>query len=252
MRVTVDGTHYQMTEVLNPIAELERPDSGNLVTPSKASTLEEGIKYYCPDHDCKDPNRILILVKSKLGKYFFRHKPDFGHDIHPETLLHKLAIKWFEDCTDFEIPKSGRIKQQIVEFDKTKTELEFRKLERIIPDVKLTTIKGLVFAIEIVVTSDIKTEKSKLIEEFKLPTLRIDLSDFYHRNKECCQTDYEFVKSNLDELLTDISLKSWVIAPNYSNSAPLDLEELKPAPNTGCLLVLFAAVALVLLRKWLK
>jgi hypothetical protein len=246
-----------MTELLNPIAELDKPDSGNIVTPSRAHALRKEHKFYCPDHDCKDPNRILIPAKSKLAKYFFKHKPDFGHDIHPETLLHKLAVKWFGDCTAIEIPKSDRIKQQTVELDITRTELEFRKLERIIPDVKLTTIKGFVFVIEIVVTSDIKMEKSKLIEDFKLPTLRIDLSNFYYRNKENCRTDYEFVKSNLDGLLTDINIKSWAIAPTNSNLDSLDLEELKPNPattaeNTGCLVVLFTLGTIIILRKWIK
>ena len=61
--------------------------------------------------------------------------------------------------------------------DREKTELEYRRLERIIPDVKLTTIEGVEFAIEIVVTSDISEDKKKKIDKFNLPTLRISLED---------------------------------------------------------------------------
>lgn len=248
-----------MTELLNPIAEIDAPDSGDIVSPSGARPLKNEHKFYCPDHDCKDPDRILILAKSKLDKYFFKHKPDFKHEIRPETLLHKLAVKWFENRPNYELPKSGRIKQQTVELDSDKTRLEFRKLERIIPDVKLTTINGLTFAIEIVVTSDISSEKSKLIQEFNLPTVRVNLSAFYNLNQNQCRTDYDFVKENLDKLLSDITLKSWAIEPIDSALDTLDLEEFKPTPiptynseNTGCLVALFTLGLIVIWNKWIK
>jgi hypothetical protein len=248
-----------MTELLNPIAELDRPDSGEIITPSEAHPLKKERRFFCPDHDCKDPERLLTPAKSKLDTYFFKHKPGFGHDIQPETLLHKLAVKWFEDCSVYELPKSGRIKLQTVQLNTSKTKLEFRKLERIIPDVKLTSIDGLTFAIEIVVTSDISSEKSKLIEEFNLPTVRVDLSSFYKKNQHQCRTDFDFVKESLEGLLTDITLKSWAIEPIDLALNTLGLEELKPEPvqsnnidNTGCVVVLLTLGLIVVWNKWIK
>lgn len=156
-----------MRTIVNPIAETGNPDSGNIVEPSQHLYLKKNQKFFCPDHDCKDPNRILILAKSKLNNYFFKHKPNFHHEIHPETLLHKSAIKWFEERENFQIPSFKETGAKRLELDSTKTVLEFRKLERLIPDVRLTTEDGFVFAIEIVVTNDIKPEKAKLIEQFQ-------------------------------------------------------------------------------------
>lgn len=210
-----------MYKILNPICELDKPDSGKIVTPDTAYLIKDSHSFYCPDHDCKDPDRILVAARSKLGRYFFKHKPNCQHDIHPETLLHKLAVKWFEDKETIEIPsftgENFKFNKQMVNFDKTQTKLEYRKLEKIIPDIIIVTESRLNIAIEIVVTSDIGDEKRKLIDEFNLPTIRIDLSSFYMSNQDQCRKDYSFVNSNLENLLIDIELKSWVIPPKLSD-----------------------------------
>lgn len=219
-------------EYLNPIAELDSPDSGNIVKPEVAHKIKNLHNFCCPDHDCLDEMRLLFPVKSKLGNYFFKHRPNCSHDISPETLLHKLAVKWFEKRTDFELPRSKSRSKAIVNLNTEKTELEYRKLERIIPDVKLTTTGGFEFAIEIVVTSDITGSKNKFIEEFNLPTVRIDLEEFYYQNQEKCRTDYDFVQEHLDRLLTNITLKNWAIEPSTENA------DQSPGSNgQGCLLV---------------
>lgn len=97
-----------MEEYLNPIAEKNNPDSGQITTPKNAYPIRKESEFYCPDHDCLDPKRKLIPTKSKLGNYFFKHKPKCTHEIRPETLLHKLAVKWFETREEFEIPQFDR------------------------------------------------------------------------------------------------------------------------------------------------
>lgn len=206
----------KVNEILNPIAELDEPDSGRVVLPEEAYKDKLDYRFFCPDHDCKDSERILLPARSKLGVFFFKHKSGFTHDIHPQTLLHKLAVKWFEGIEEYEIPKTKKLSEFNLKLDKNKTELEFRKFERIIPDVKLTTVNGFTFAIEIVVTSDITPHKAKLIDNFGLPTLRVDLSEFYQENKELCRTNYEFVVRHRESLLTNIDLKTWVIPPKKS------------------------------------
>jgi len=245
-----------MEEYLNPIAERDSPDSGEIVTPKDAHPIRKEFDFYCPDHDCLDPERKLVPAKSKLGNYFFKHKPNRTHEIHPQTLLHKLAIKWFEGKKKFEIPSfevGNKIaNQQLLSIDSEQTELEYRRLERIIPDVKLTTNDGFPFAIEIVVTNDLSEDKIKLIEQFNLPTIRIDLTEFYEENTDKCRVDYDFVTANLDELLTDISLKSWAVLPKYSETeGKLELTEKPKNDNTGCLIGM-ATVGLIYLFNKLK
>lgn len=252
-----------MVEFLNPIAELEEPDSGKVVLADQAYELKDKIKFYCPDYDCKDSNRILIVKKSNKGNYFFSHKPECGHDIRPETLLHKLAIKWFLDKEEFELPLCKLLGQEIkiqkVKIDKSKTECEFRKLERIIPDVKLTTNQDFTFAIEIVVTNDINEIKAKLIKEFNLPTVRINLTNFYLENKDSCRGNFDFIQAKLPALLTDIKLKSWVIAPNYDSiinklelTEPVISKKTESNLNKGCFTVLTGVGIFLLIRRLLK
>lgn len=99
------------------------------------------------------------------------------------------------------------MKNQHVKIDRLRSECEFRNLKRTVPDVKLITIEAFEFAVEIVVTSDISDEKSKLIHEFKLQTIRIDLTEFYKANKKDCQESYEFFNCHLTDLLTKINSK---------------------------------------------
>lgn len=97
----------------------------------------------------------------------------------------------------------------------------------------MTTSDGFEFAVEIFVTSDINEDKKKLIEKFDLPTVRIDLSEFYEAEPQKCRTDYNYVQQNLDSLLIDLNLKSWVIGPKEDDSIPF---EEKPTNNFGCFL----------------
>ena len=244
---------------LNPIAEIETIDSGNIVTPDEARTLTTNL-FFCPDFDCKDPDRKLKLKKSKLSNNFFSHLPKYEHDIRPETLLHKLAIKWFENKASFEIPgysfSTTRLKTQTLELDIKETILEYSQLKLVIPDVKLKTLSGFEFAIEIVVTNDVSDQKKRLIEQFNLPTLVIDLGEFYSSHPKECRVDKVFIQTHLDSLLTDKELKRWVLFPESSlNSSGLETElKQTGADNIGCLILLpFIGIVSVInkLFNWL-
>jgi hypothetical protein len=224
-----------MSEYLNPIAEQDKPDSGKIITPEDAHRIKETHSFFCPDFDCKDSARILIPAISVKGNYFFRHKPNCKHDIRPETLLHKSAIKWFEGKIEFEIPSAKtsryRFNKQTLQLDPTKTECEYRKMQLMIPDVKCCSTNGFEFAIEIFVTSDVSADKKKLIDQFGLPVIRIDLSKFYKQDPHRCRVDLEFILENLPRLLTDISLKSWVIPPTQERiEGKLDWNVVEPEP----------------------
>jgi hypothetical protein len=235
----------------NPIAEVDNPDSGWIINPAEARPLKEaGHKFFCPDFDCGDPQRGLFIKKSGKGNDFFSHYPGFDHDIGPETLLHKLAVRWFIGKTSFEIPPGKAIDQQVLSLDPEKTIPEYSRLKTMIPDVKLTTIDGFEFALEIFVTNDISWEKKKVIEQFGLPTLRIDLSGFYEKHPEQCRTDKDFVETSLDRLLSDLSLKEWVgAAKTEPEPIPESIKEPQATPP-GCMMIL-PVVVFLLFINWL-
>lgn len=227
-----------MPDFLNPIAELNNPDSGKFITPENAHnmrTIDKEIKFYCPDASCLDNDRILFPRKSSLGNYHFTHRKEFGHDIQPETLLHKLAIKWFEQKEEFELPSHNKLKNRIAKIDKNKTVLEYNSLDNIRPDVKIEIIDSSeienVVAIEIVVTNGISEDKLTKVQDYRLQTIIIDLQEFYLNNKEKCRVDVDFIKENLDELLTCSENKSWVVEPNFIENElednPILLETIK-------------------------
>jgi len=226
--------------LLNPVAELDQPDSGDIIQPVHA---KPGDKLFCPDHDCKDSERVLFLKRSSLGTPFFSHRPGFSHPIYPQTLLHKLAVRWFQGKTTFEIPSGvvgdQRISRKLLQLDPAKTELEFRQYQSVIPDVLVESITGYRLAIEIVVTSDVSFDKSKLLQGHNLPTVCIDLTKFYLANRETCRVDVDFITNNLDALLTDIKNKRWIRCPVPDDgNTEIEWSKQEAAPSGSCLLSL--------------
>lgn len=230
-------------ELLNPIAEMDTPDSGLIVSPERAYELKNnGHSFFCPDYNCKDPNRILFVKKSSKDTLFFCHKKGCDHPILPETLLHKSAVNWFLKKSEYEIPVNHiQGKEGLQKIDWEKTKLEFRQLEKHIPDVRLITTDGFEFAIEIFVTNDISNEKAKIISEFGLPTLRVDLSDFYNAHRNECRTNLKFIQQHLDFLMTDINRKMWVL-PEDKNSISSKPYSSTLQDNQGCV---FAFIVLL-------
>jgi hypothetical protein len=241
-----------MSEMLNPVAETNQPDSGEIVVPTvNLHKKRKEVKFFCPDHDCKDPERKMIIKKSSKGNYFFSHKSGCEHEIRPETLLHKLAISWFKNKTEFEVPeeKSGStiIEQQVLTLNPDKTELEFKGIDTIRPDVLVETTNGLKIAIEIYVTHKIDDEKKIKLQETNTPTIEIDLSEFYENNKEECRVNKSFNDENLDDLLTKITLKKWIIPPDEAVGKG-KLKTKQASDNTGCF-VIAASIGLILLIR---
>lgn len=204
-------------ELRNPYAEKDRPDSGVLVT---AEEVRYGGNLFCPHSDCLDPERRLFTKRSKNGRYFFSHYGDYEHPINFETLLHKLAIRYFKDLDEFELPSlNGTLSS--IRINSGDTILEYNGLRNIKPDVRLFTDSGKEYFIEIFVTHETKGKKLAVIGEYNIPTVEIDLSQFYHSNFERCKTDLSFVKSNLPRLISDIRLKKWLF---NAEIVPVEIE----------------------------
>src|SRR5690606_14185505 len=104
--------------------------------------------------------------------------------------------------------------------------------------------------IEIVVTNDISDSKAKLIDQFGIPTIRVDLSKFYKNDRVKCRVDLEFIHQNLPSLLADLKLKSWVIPPNFNDldgrleSREVSINQPANNTNTGCMVLLVATSVL--------
>lgn len=245
-----------MSELLNPIAEVDTIDSGIIATPEEAILIKDNHSFFCPDYDCKDPARRLIIKKSTLGNCFFSHFPECEHKIRPETLLHKLAIKWFENKTEFEVPKGAfsnkHINKQVLKLNVEKTILEYSHLKTIRPDVKLCTVENFEFAIEIVVTNDIDQSKNKLIEQFGLPTIRIDLTEFYKLNADKCRLDKQFVEQHLNGLLTNVNLKEWIVFPKTDEHGLFINTSQQSANNTSWIAILSVIGVLWIINKLRK
>jgi hypothetical protein len=247
-------------EILNPIAEREAPDSGLYCIPSEANHYPDS-RFYCIDENCKDPKRGLFLKKSNRGRYFFSHYGNYQHEISPETLLHKLTIKSFEGLKEFELPtfkdeEGYYYPVQTISIDPSKTALEFRELEGVRPDVTITSLGGMQLGIEIFVTNRTKEKKIQRLEGHKLPTLEINLEDFYRFNRERCKTDISFIKENALRLVCELKRKSWLATPKPDQIIGLlKGEELIPvvsppstsSPGEGCLFLFIFSVAILIL-----
>ena len=248
-----------MDEILNPIAEREHPDSGLYCIPSEAKNFPNS-HFYCIDENCKDPRRRLFLKRSKLGTHFYSHYGNYQHEISPETLLHKLTIKSFEGLKEFELPsfkddEGNYYPVQTIHIDSDKTVMEFRELRGIRPDVTITPLGGMQLAIEIFVTNRTKDKKIQRLEDHKLPTIEINLNDFYHLNRERCRTDITFIKENSPILVAELKRKNWLAKPKVDQIVDLVKgEDPAPAisrstssPGQGCLLILIFPLAVLLL-----
>lgn len=241
---------------LNPVAEAGQVDSGILIKPESAYPLRDSQKFFCPDCDCTDPERILFPVRERDP--FFRHRGDYSHEIYPETLLHKSAIKWFIGKTEYEIPalktSDYDLPCQVITLDPDKTVPEYRRLQNIIPDVKVCSVNGFDFAIEIVVTNDINDPKKKLIEQFGLPVIRVDLGFLFRTFPDQCRHDLDFITAKLPKLMTDPELKSWVLPPSYALlNGKVIVNKIEPKPpstdnDVGCLLAIVTLGLIYLFR----
>lgn len=93
--------------------------------------------------------------------------------------------------TEFEFPSfkddnGNYYPAQTIPIDPDKTIMEFRDLQGIRSDVTITSLGGMQVAIEIFVTNRTKEKKIQRIEDHKLPTIEINLKDFYQLNRDRC------------------------------------------------------------------
>ncbi|MCX2744114.1 hypothetical protein OO013_09570 [Mangrovivirga sp. M17] len=236
----------------NPIALINDPKEGEIVTPSEARQLElKGINlnYFCPCENCKDSERILILARSPKGNYFFKHRPGFEHEWKPMTLLHLYMQEYIAKAGRIHIKgfitENFKVPQQIIPIIPLMTIVEDNSHENIRFDATVFSESGLKIAIEVVVTNDITKQKAEKIRESGIPTIRIDLSHFYFDNRLKCQSDPEFVKSHTKGLFEDIVNQDWVQKPSKKEVREhFKFEEKKDEAGWGIVALIFGVIVI--------
>jgi len=213
--------------MVNPLAEIDYPDSGKLVTIEEAEQLKkenEKIKFYCPDALCPDKERRLIPVLNTTNKIqHFRHHSGCEHLINGETPLHKIAKNRFKGYVEFFLPdvidKSGKkIKDSWpLKIDKSKTRVEYKHHD-VKPDVAIYGTNKERYYIEVFVTNETKLKKIQKIQGYKVPTIEIRLDDFYKMLSKEQRYDLDFLREEIDSLLSDNSRKYWLFPPKVEGS----------------------------------
>lgn len=134
--------------------------------------------------------------------------------------------------------------------------MEFRDLQGIRSDVTITSLGGMQVAIEIFVTNRTKEKKIQRLEDHKLPTIEINLKDFYQLNRDRCKSDITFIKENAPVLVAELKRKNWLAKPNVDQVVDLTKgKEPVPSvpasttssPGQGCLLLFIFPIAIMIL-----
>lgn len=123
----------------------------------------------------------MIAVKGQKNEKHFRHHVESDCSGGPETAIHKMAKQIIAENTNIYIP--GRLliyNNPIIE----------KKLEAIVPDVKVNTDQGDVY-FEIVVNNPVDQEKINLYKNLHYRSVRIDLSG----------VPYDISKEELEEMV---------------------------------------------------
>ncbi|QCK15227.1 hypothetical protein [Mangrovivirga cuniculi] len=236
----------------NPVAKIGDPIQGKIITPIDAegeNNPRDKVKYYCPCQNCKDPDRLLVLSRSPKGNYFFKHRSGFEHEWKPMTLLHLYIQEYLAKeniilIKDFNT-KNFKVRKQNISINPFMTTIEDNCHEDIRFDVTVITKSGLKITIEVIVTNDITQQKVDKIRKSKIPTLRIDLSQFYYENRLECQSDPEFVKSHTKGLVEDIANQDWVQTPSENEVRKhFEFVEKKDETGWGIVALIFGVIVL--------
>ena len=188
------------------------------------SQVESGLNCNCTCICCGER---LIANKGVKNIHHFSHKSKIECENIYETHLHYLAkdiiekeknillpIRIFQISSILELVQAYNSSKIIGKVEFKKYELDEvileRKVKSIIPDIK-ARIGDKLFFIEIAVTSFIKDEKLKRIEEIGIPTLEIDLSSF-QKNLTRKELKNILLSGNNNFIKWKYNLKDWAIS----------------------------------------
>mgnify|MGYP001043928241 CR=1 FL=1 len=196
----------------NPIAEVGRPDSLDLVKPEDAPNEGE---YFCPDKNCLDPERKLTLKTSTRNNKYFSHRPSCDHDISPAMLLHKMVIAHLKLMPSILLPKTGFFSQpKLFSINQEKSRIEYDPDMHSTPEVMLINDEEEMVYLDIIFDDELSEEKYRAAVQQNLPYLVLDLEEFYQDN-QVNLVDVDFLQKAVPELLHDQHVKSWQFLPEH-------------------------------------
>jgi hypothetical protein len=197
----------------NPIAEIGKPDSLDLVKPEDALPEEE---YYCPDKNCLDPERKLTLKVSTLNNKYFSHRPSCDHDISPQLLLHKMVVAQLKLLPAILLPKAGFLSQpKLFQINHEKSRIEFNPELQSTPEIMLISDHEEMVYLDVIFNEEISDVKYQAAVQQNVPYLILDLEDFYYDNLEQLN-DIDFLQESVPSLLHNQKVKSWQYLPAHN------------------------------------
>jgi len=198
----------------NPIAEIGKPDSLDLVKPEDAQADGE---FFCPDKNCLDPERRLSLRTSTRNNKYFSHRPSCDHDISAAMLLHKMVIAQLKLMPSILLPKTSFLSQpKLFNIDQNKSRIEYDPEMHTTPEVMLINDEGEMVYLDVIFDDELNEEKYKAAVQQNLPYLILDLEQFYLDNQENL-FDIDFLQKAVPKLLHDQYKKSWQFLPQRSH-----------------------------------
>lgn len=201
----------------NPLAEVTSPDSLELIKAESPETENAGLTYFCPDPQCLDPERTLLLKRSTRGNKYFSHRAGFDHDIHPKTLLHKMALAEFKAMKKYRLP-DGLNGKQWLEIDWAKSMVEFNGIHGDKPDVHLVDKDGFECLIEVTISYSVNDKKFETAKAMDLPLIELNLQRFFIENDENARNNIDSLQYHAPELVGDTSNAQWVFIPERLKS----------------------------------
>lgn len=216
----------------NPIAEIGKPDSLDLVKPQDASPEGE---YYCPDKDCLDPERKLTLKVSTRNNKYFSHRPSCDHDISPDLLLHKMVVAQLKLLPAFLLPKPGFFSQpKLFNINHQKSRIAFEPELKSTPEILLINDREEMVYLDIVLNDDLSEEKYQAAIQQNIPYVILDLKDFYSDHQDKLH-DIDFLQAEVPSLLHNQAVKKWLLTPSNQGAPKKKVSQLIAGATVGIL-----------------
>lgn len=196
----------------NPVAEVNKPDSLIFVKPDSAAGDDAEIVYFCPDPQCLDPDRTLLMKRSNLGNPYFSHRPGYDHDVHPKMLFHKMILAEFKNMKRYVLPERINGKRQI-EIDWSKSTVNFNGLDADMPDIRLVDRNGFECFVEATINYPVNDKKLSAAKKHDLPLVELNLYRLFIENDEKSRDHFDFLIFHASEMANDASNAQFVFIP---------------------------------------
>lgn len=164
--------------------------------------VQRGLACNCTCFECGE---TVIAKQGDVKEHHFAHVSNKEScDIQTESILHKYAKQVIEQEQKLYLPSlshTNEITAELWHFEQVKLE---QNIGAIRPDLIATSNHGELLFLEIAVTSFIDKHKAKIIEQFGIKTVEIDLSMLLKNDLTIPSDEVK------NFILNDIQNKTWI------------------------------------------